>query len=67
MNDSGIDWYPRSLDGQRSLYANIDSKIDGYAAKYPFLTVGYLSLIHLMCGTFIEGYDKMIENRATAR
>ena len=49
------------------MYGNIDSKIDGYGAKYPFLDAGYRLQIHSMCQTFIEGYDKTDENRATAR
>lgn len=55
------------LEGELTLYGNIDSKIDGYAAKYPVLDAAYLLQIHTMCGAFIEGYDKVIENRATAR
>lgn len=61
------DWYPTTLDGERTLYGNIDSKINGYAVKYPFLTPAYLTAIHTMCGAFIEGYDKVTENRATAK
>lgn len=61
------DWYPRTQEGERILYGNIDSKIDGYKAKYPFLTTDYLAAIHLMCQTFMEGFDTIEENRATAK
>lgn len=60
-------WYPTDGATERLMYGNIDSKIDGYAAKYPFLNAFYLAAIHRMCETFIEGFDKMSENRATAR
>ena len=66
MNEK-TDWYPMSLEGERTLYGNIDSKIDAYAGKYSFLTAAYLSELHRMCGTFVEGFDKMVENRATAK
>lgn len=55
------------LEGERAMFENIDSKIDGYAGKYPVLDAAYLLQIHTMCGAFIEGYDKVTENRATAR
>lgn len=61
------DWYPNTQEGERMMYENIDSKIDGYTEKYPFLTPDYLTQVHTMCGTFIEGYDKVSENRATAK
>lgn len=61
------DWYPTTQDGERILYGNIDAKIDGYAARYPFLTNAYLMSVHLMCQTFIEGFETMNENRATAK
>lgn len=66
MNNSE-DWYPTTQEGERMMYENINSKIDGYAAKYPFLTAGYLAKIHTMCGMYIEGYDKITENRATMK
>lgn len=66
MIDS-TDWYPRTLEGERAFYENLDAKIDGYAAKYSFLDAGRLAAVHLMCQTFIECYDKMAQNRATAR
>lgn len=66
MADSS-DWYPKTLDGERAMFGNIDSKIDGYVGKYPVLDVGYLQEIHTMCQAFVGAYDKVIENRATAR
>jgi len=62
-----VDWYPKTSAGERTLFGNIDSKIDGYAAKYPFLTTAYLGKIHRMCQTFMTGFDKIAQNRATAR
>ena len=62
-----VDWYPRTDDGERVLYGNIDAKIDGFEAKYPFLTVDYRKNIHRMCETFMEGFDKVEQNRATAK
>lgn len=62
-----IDWYPHSRADERLMYANIDAKIDGYAPKYPFLNADYLDEIHTMCRTFIECYEKIEYNRATAK
>lgn len=67
MNSEVSDWYPQTRDSERILYANIDSKIDGYAAKYSFLTNAYLTAVHAMCGAFVEGFDRTTANRATAR
>ena len=39
------DWYQNTADGERGMYANIDAKIDGYAAKCPFLTAPYQARI----------------------
>lgn len=61
------DWYPTDLATERVLYGNIDAKIDGYAAKYPVLTVDYLKSLHTMCDSFTEGYDKTEQNRATGK
>lgn len=61
------DWYPTTRQGERDLYANIDAKIDSYKPKYPFLTTDYVEKIHVMCLTFIEGYDPISQNRATSR
>ncbi len=61
------DWYPRDGATERLMYGNIEEKIDGYAAKYPFLTAELLAKVHAMCGTFIEAYDKIEYNRATGR
>lgn len=61
------DWYPGDMATERSMYGNIDEKIDGYKTKYTFLTDPYVEKIHLMCQTFIEGYDKVEQNRATAK
>ena len=62
-----LDWYPRSHESERAMFGNIDSKIDGYAVKYKILDAAYLQQIHTMCQAFVDGYDKVIENRATAR
>lgn len=67
MNSEVSDWYPPTQAEERIMFANIDAKIDGYTAKYPVLTVFYLAQIHRMCETFIEGFDKISENRATAK
>jgi hypothetical protein len=64
-NDS--DWYPTDGATERILYGNIDAKIDNYKNKYPFLTGAYLTQIHTMCQAFIEGFDKIEQNRATAK
>ena len=61
------DWYQTTLEGERMMFRNIDSNIDGYAAKYPVLDAAYLLQIHSMCQAFVDGYDKVTENRATAR
>lgn len=66
MNEKN-DWYPTDGASERVLYGNIDLKIDNYTAKYSFLTVDYLKEIHAMCKAFIEGYDKLEFNRATAK
>lgn len=34
-----LDWYPRTIEGERGLYENSEAKIDGYAAKCAFLDV----------------------------
>lgn len=39
MNDER-DWYPTTLEVERTLYRNFDSKIDGYMTKYLFLKSG---------------------------
>ncbi|MGC2237671.1 MAG: hypothetical protein WA584_16025 [Pyrinomonadaceae bacterium] len=61
------DWYPNTIQGERDLYGNIEAKINSYKAKYSFLTDPYVAKIHLMCRTYIECYDTMIQNRATAK
>lgn len=61
------DWFPGSRPGQRAMFANIELKINSYAAKYPFLTFAYLAQIHAACQTFIAGYDTLVANRATAK
>lgn len=65
--DEKTDWYPSDAATERLLYGNIDAKIDGFAVKYPFLTVPYLAAIHVLCQSFIEAYDKVEQNRATAK
>lgn len=64
---NAIDWYPTDGATERNLYGNIDAKIDNYREKYPFLTAEYLSRIHTMCKTFIQCFDKIEQNRATAK
>ena len=61
------DWYPMDGAGERALYGNINVKIDGYKAKYPVLTTDYVEDIHTMCAAFIEAFDKIEYNRATAK
>jgi hypothetical protein len=67
MNGNESDWYPTIADKERLIYENIDLKIDGFKAKYSFLTSEYLAQIHTMCAMFIEGYDKIEFNRASAK
>lgn len=63
-----LDWYPPSRAGERLMFGNIEAKIDGYAGKYPILTVDHLlEKVHTACQTYIEGFDKIEYNRATAR
>ena len=66
-NEVDKDWYPGDSATERLLYGNINAKIDAYATKYPVLSPDYLTEIHAMCNTFIEGYDKVEQNRATAK
>lgn len=61
------DWYPKTRAGERGMYANIDLKINAFAAKYSFLTVPYLAEIHAACDTFVAAYDALIANRATGK
>jgi hypothetical protein len=61
------DWYPTSEEGERSLYANIEAKVDEFKTKYSCLTDDYLGQIHTMCLMFIEGYDKKALNRAASK
>ncbi len=63
-NDS--DWYPPTRAGQRLMFQNVDVKIDSYKGKYS-LSNDYLDKVHAACLTFIEGYDKLEQNRATAK
>ncbi len=65
--DKTTDWYPMTREGERTLYGNLDSKIDGYKTKYPFLTGDFVTRIHTMCQTFTGIFDKLAQNRATAR
>lgn len=67
MNKEVTDWYPQTRAEERAMYANIEAKIDGYAVKYPILNFAYLAAIHTFCQAFIEGYDKIEQNRATGR
>jgi hypothetical protein len=62
-----VDWYPTDRATERLMYGNVDAKLDGYAVKYPFLTADYRAQVHAMCRTFVEAYDKIEYNRATAR
>jgi hypothetical protein len=64
---TAIDWYPTDGATERILYGNIDAKIDAYKGKYPFLTPDYLDKIHTMCQAFVQGFDKIEQNRATAK
>ncbi len=66
MAENG-DWYPKTGAGERAMYANIEAKIDGYRAKYPVLTDDYRLVIHTFCQTFVEGFDKIEQNRATGK
>lgn len=61
------DWYPNTQEGERTMFENINTKIDGYREKYPFLTDDYLRHIHTMCRTYVEGYDYLMETRATLK
>ncbi|CAN5298561.1 hypothetical protein BH10ACI1_BH10ACI1_11560 [soil metagenome] len=61
------DWYPSDRPTQRTMYGNIDLKVDSYKGKYPFLTNTYLEAIHAFCQTFIEAFDKIEYNRATGK
>ncbi|MEO7660395.1 MAG: hypothetical protein ABIV48_12350 [Pyrinomonadaceae bacterium] len=60
------DWYPGSRAEQRIMYQNVDAKIDSYTAKYS-LTVPFLAQVHAACQTFIEGFDKLEQNKATGK
>ncbi len=63
-----LDWYPTTGAGERAMYANIEAKIDGYQAKYPAcLTPDYVDDIHTFCRAFIEGYDKIEQNRVSGK
>lgn len=66
MNEK-IDWYPATKAEERAMYANINAKIAGYAAKYPILNFVYLAVVQTFCQTFIEAYDKIEFNRATGK
>jgi hypothetical protein len=57
--DKKTDWYPTTVEGKRTLYRNIDVKINGYRGKYLFLTDDYRAGIQRMRQTCIEGVDKI--------
>ena len=59
-------WYPNSRPQQRIMYANVAKKIGEYQAKYG-LTAALVGRVTVMCETFIEGFDKLEQNRATMR
>lgn len=65
MTNESTDWYPRTLAGERALYANIKAKIAGYASKYPVLTEPYVATIDTFCTAFVGAFDKIEQNRAT--
>lgn len=65
--ENNTDWYPQDRPTERILYGNIEAKVDDYKIKYPCLTEAYAKQIHAMCLSFIEGFDKLEQNRATAK
>lgn len=60
------DWYPKSRAEQRIMYQNVDAKIENYKTKYD-LSEELRLRVHLICRTFIEGFDKLEQNRATGK
>lgn len=60
------DWFPNALPKKRLMFVNVQSKIDGYQAKYG-LTDDDLAEVHLLCETFITAFDRVEQNRATVK
>lgn len=61
-----IDWYPSTRAAQRVMYQNVEAKIDSYRGKYD-LSGDFLTRVHACCLTFIEGFDKLEQNKATGK
>ena len=48
------------------MYQNVDVKIESYKIKYG-LSGAFLDRVHAACQMFIDGFDKLEQNRATGK
>jgi isopentenyldiphosphate isomerase len=57
-------WLERPLPILALMFANVLAKIDNYKEPYG-LTTEWIARVKLICETFLEAYEKMVQNRAT--